>query len=269
MSINYVQCCNFKQTLLMMKKIYTILALSIGFSYTSNAQTITTQEVKIGQSIVTLETKKYGNSPIFAVNLHGNESTSVDAAEIVFAETGGTIFKIVNPNRRHVGFVFKNDSVFVDPNRIYTRTGIRATLKNINTRYKSGTVREVKQLGKFIVSQIPTDATIIALHNNTEDNLSILSYMDGGAYVSDAELTHQGEHDIDDFYLTTDRKIYELLKEKGHNITLQHNKKVKNDGSMSVYYGKKNVSYINIEAQHGHLDEQVKMLQDLLQILSR
>lgn len=253
-----------------MIKYLSFFLLTGSLSLTATAQTSHTEEVLVGKTLVRIETKKFGNNPVYAVNLHGNESTSVAAAEKVFAETGGTIIRIINPERRNVGFLFKGDSIFVDPNRIYTRKGIRATLQSLNTKFKSGTVKEVKGLGKYIISKIPTTgAAVIALHNNTEGNLSILSYMEGGSYAGDAAENHQGINDPDDFFVTTSKEIFDKLKTLGHNVTLQHNKKVKNDGSMSVYYGKKGISYVNVEAEHGHLDEQVKMIRDLLQILSR
>jgi hypothetical protein len=43
--------------------------------------------------------------------------------------------------------------------------------------------------------------------------------------------------------------------------------KATDDGSLSIYYGKKNLVYINIETQKGNLDEQVKMLSAVFNIL--
>lgn len=249
--------------------ISTFLGLILFYNISFSQET-KVDEIKVGNSIIQLETKTFGEGGIFAVNLHSNESTSVAAAETVFQETGGRILKILNNDNRNVGFIYKGDSVFVDPNRIYTRKGIKATLKRLNKHYKAGTIREVKKLGTYITQQIPSgSSTIIALHNNTEGNLSILSYQPGGDEAETSAAFHQGMNDPDDFFLTTDADIYEKLKAKDHNITLQDNKRVPNDGSMSVFYGKKNRSYVNIEAQHGHIEEQIKMLRDLLEILTR
>ncbi len=256
-----------------MRKCFTLFYCLIAVQLYTFAQSryspvITEQEVRVGQSLIKLQTKRYGNTSITAINLHGNESTSIEAAEEVFASTGGVLIKIVNPGKRNVGFLFKGDSIFVDPNRIYTNRGIRSTLRNLNTRYKSGTVGEVRDLAKFILRTLPRNKQpIIALHNNTDGNLSIYTYMPGSMDARDAAETFQGiQHDPDDFFLTTSRRIFEELKARGYNVTLQHNRKVNNDGSMSVYYGKKGIEYTNIEAEHGHHTEQVGMLQALLQI---
>jgi hypothetical protein len=43
--------------------------------------------------------------------------------------------------------------------------------------------------------------------------------------------------------------------------------KAADDGSLSIYYGKKNLVYVNIETQRGNTEEQVKMLHVLFGIL--
>jgi hypothetical protein len=45
---------------------------------------------------------------------------------------------------------------------------------------------------------------------------------------------------------------------------LQNNTKAKDDGLLSIYYGRKKKSYVNVEAQYDKTDEQAKMLEVLL-----
>jgi hypothetical protein len=71
-----------------------------------------------------------------------------------------------------------------------------------------------------------------------------------------------------DFILTTDRPIFHYLKRRKFNVVLQHHDPV-DDGSLSVYAARKKIPYINIEALHGHLDEQIKMLEALKDIIFR
>jgi len=52
------------------------------------------------------------------------------------------------------------------------------------------------------------------------------------------------------------------------NVILQDNKGFVNDGSLSVYCGKEGCRYINIEAQKGHFEEQLKLLQIVTEIIS-
>jgi hypothetical protein len=51
-------------------------------------------------------------------------------------------------------------------------------------------------------------------------------------------------------------------------VVLQHHRP-QDDGSLSVYAAKKKIPYINIEALHGHLDEQIRMLETLKDIIFR
>jgi hypothetical protein len=49
-------------------------------------------------------------------------------------------------------------------------------------------------------------------------------------------------------------------------VVLQHNTNAVDDGSLSIFYGRKNKSYVNVEAEHGHLEQQKKMLSVLVQM---
>ena len=61
--------------------------------------------------------------------------------------------------------------------------------------------------------------------------------------------------------------MFKRIKKQGFNAVLQSNIKATDDGSLSIYYGKKNLVYINIETEKGNLDEQVKMLNVVFNIL--
>jgi hypothetical protein len=106
------------------------------------------------------------------------------------------------------------------------------------------------------------------MHNNTDVNYSIKSYLPGedesqntaDVYVSD-------KWDADDFVYTTDKKYFDYLKQADVNVILQDNSGFVNDGSLSVYCGKKGIPYLNIEAQKGHLDEQIKLVEIVYQML--
>jgi hypothetical protein len=73
--------------------------------------------------------------------------------------------------------------------------------------------------------------------------------------------------DADDFIYTTNLSFYKKLKAKEVNVILQDNKKYVNDGSLSVYCGVNDIPYINIEAQKGHFDEQLRLIKEVLSIL--
>jgi D-alanyl-D-alanine dipeptidase len=52
------------------------------------------------------------------------------------------------------------------------------------------------------------------------------------------------------------------------NVVLQDNRQVTDDGSLSVYCGKWGIPYVNVEAQHEHLEQQLQMLKVLLRIIA-
>ena len=67
--------------------------------------------------------------------------------------------------------------------------------------------------------------------------------------------------DPDDFIYTTDSFIFEQMKAHEINVILQDNSDPVDDGSLSVYCGKKGLKYVNIETQHGHFEEQIALIE--------
>jgi hypothetical protein len=73
--------------------------------------------------------------------------------------------------------------------------------------------------------------------------------------------------DPDDFIITTDSTIFNRLQTKNINVVWENVDLVKDDGSLSIYAGKNKIPYINVEAQHGHLNEQCAMMIALHEII--
>ena len=109
---------------------------------------------------------------------------------------------------------------------------------------------------------------MIALHNNSEGQYSALSYEKGAIYGSDAAAVFIADGtDPDDFFFVTETAVFDAIRGRGYNVVLQDNRRVSDDGSLSVYCGRAGVRYINVEAQHGHLEQQVAMLLALQGVL--
>ena len=51
--------------------------------------------------------------------------------------------------------------------------------------------------------------------------------------------------------------MFKRIKKQGFNVILQNSVNATDDGSLSIYYGKKDLVYVNIETEKGHLDEQI------------
>ena len=58
------------------------------------------------------------------------------------------------------------------------------------------------------------------------------------------------------------------IAEWGTFTVLQNNNSMTDDGSLSVLAGRLKIPYVNVEAQHGHLEMQVEMLFELAKIVS-
>jgi hypothetical protein len=200
------------------------------------------------------------DSNVVFIQLHEDETTGIEAANDYFAENGGYLFQLKHTGERLVKFRHNNREFTVDPNRIFTPTGLKENLTKFKS-YSPAAVIHVNRLAKnFLRSYVDNKKLIVALHNNTEEKFSILSYQKGKPEaLNAAKVFINEEMDPDDFILTTDTSIYRRIKDKNINVVLQ-SKHAKDDGSLSIYTQRKKIPYINIEAQHGHVEEQKQML---------
>jgi len=212
---------------------------------------------------------KYTYEPVsdfFIIKLHDNEQTGEEAAKIFLQEHGGVLLKIENNTERFIEFRKHNRLYKFDPNRIFTKEGIVATLKIFNS-YSPSVANEVGGFAKYLLQLISDTSVLIAVHNNTDKNYSIDDYLPGGELKVDAKAAFKSNYqDVDDFIFTTDGLWYQHFIAEEINAVLQHNLLSRNDGSLSVYYGRRSRSYINIEAEYGHVEEQVNMLKTLLKV---
>ncbi|WP_412067060.1 hypothetical protein [Rubrivirga sp. IMCC43871] len=209
--------------------------------------------------------------PLNALNLHDDESTSVDAALAVVREVGGRVVELRHSGERNLTFAVGGATFRADPNRVFTDAGRRRTLASLST----STPAALAALEAFADSALAvyaavSPAVVITLHNNTEDNYSARSYAAGGEYASDAAAVtiHPGS-DPDDFFFVTDRALYDALAAAGFNAVLQDNDAATDDGSLSVWAARRGVPYVNVEAQHGHVEAQARMVRALVEVLSR
>jgi hypothetical protein len=206
-------------------------------------------------------------SPIVFISLHDNEITGQQVVSSYIKSHNLAFIQIENHKQRLISFAYLGRSFVFDPNRIFSETGIRLSLKFYGN-YSPVAAVKVKKFASLILSQLNAAKTIIAVHNNSNGNYSINSYLKRGNLFKNALRVHiLPKSDPDDFFLTTSKQLFERLKAKNFNIVLQDNQHVFNDGSLSVYYRDKNKQYINIEARKGHFSKQTEMLHALLSVL--
>jgi hypothetical protein len=248
----------------MKKLLYPVLLFL--FCNCAEAQD-TTHEKKfgVGDSHVKLLTTCYTpcEPNVLFLNVHENENTSVKAAEDFLPALGGSLYRLQHSGERNITFNLNNQKYVVDPNRIYTRAGLKASLIK-NSTYTKEAAAAVQLLADEILEQVDKYKLVIALHNNTDKNFSILDYKKGGSEAKNTALLYiNPTMDPDDFILTTEHAIYRQLKKQNITVILQDNKNAIDDGSLSVYAGRKRKPYINVEAQEGHKAEQLRMLKAL------
>lgn len=260
---------------------YCSILLLVLFQLTSSAQTDTTSfadstykpqvkehKFKLGNDTLSIFTSDYEPELSIAfISLHSNETTGIRAADTFLQTTCGYLVQLENNEQRNVKFTHYKKVYEFDPNRIFSKEGIIASLK-LHKSYNAVVVPHIQRLASSLINKWKNATTYIAVHNNTDSNYSILSYLKGGSSFKDAKAVHRNkEMDIDDFFFTTDIKIFRKLKERNFNVILQDNKLAKDDGSLSIYYGRRGQRYVNVEAEHGHFEVQLEMLNVLWQVI--
>ena len=224
---------------------------------------------KLGDSTVIFRTFIAGDSKIIYFNLHDDENTAVKAAKQILGKTNSRLIEIHESDKRLISFNIDTTVYKFDPNRIFTPLGRKKTLERYS-QFSPEADSLVKTFADYITDSLLYGATIIVtLHNNSPENYSILSYAKGGEYETDAAAVYVNEKkDPDDFFYVTEKLYFDKIKAKGYNVLLQDNSKVTDDGSLSVYCGSKGIKYINVEAEQGHLKQQVEMILALQDILN-
>lgn len=225
-------------------------------------------KVQLGDSAVFLISSTNLDGSVILLNVHENEQTAISTM-ISKGLKDSLPFLFIHQREQRRVFFRVNDTVHsIDPNRIYTPQGIQNTLIDSMFYTRAGEL-QAKRLSEVLLRRVQNRSWVVTLHNNTEDNYSILSYCKGGGEDMNAEEVVLSEkEDPDDFILTTDRGLFDELKNEGVNIVLQARNPL-DDGSLSVYCEQNNIPYVNVEAQHGHSGKQNQLLDLVLKTIEK
>lgn len=209
-----------------------------------------------------------GRKGLVMVHLHDDEPTALDAAKKILSETGGLLIQLENGGKRLVTFKKEGKRFQFDPNRIFTAKGRSQNLHFLNDTVTPAASSFVKAFASFILQKIPKHVvTLVAIHNNENGKYSVNSYKDSSHRKDVLKWYTNHNNDPDNFFIVNNNEMFKQIKLLGFNVVLQNSLKAADDGSLSIYYGKKNLVYINVEAQKGDFGEQVKMLKALFNIL--
>ncbi len=218
-------------------------------------------ELSIGESTVVLAVHQGEESLFSMLVLHDDENTAVEAGRAFLEEHGGRLVELRAQGERRVSFLLGGRSFDFDPNRVFTDHGVRATLQ---PEAEDVTIFATQTFADSLLAIYAPHDVIVTLHNNTPDNYSARSYAQGGEYESDAAAVHLEDGvDPDDFFFVTDEDLYHALRADDFNVVLQNNASVTDDGSLSVWAAQNDFLYVNVEAEHGHLDQQKEMIEGL------
>ena len=216
---------------------------------------------KIGATSVSASLYIREKTGIVYFNMHDNENTCVEAAKSIVDAHGGYFIELKAQGKRLITFELKGRKYIFDPNRIFTSKGTTKTLRKYG-KYSKDAYDEIRSFVKTLSGYVFVDGckVMVAVHNNTDKRYSLKGYMKGGSYARDASRVYFNPNmDLDDFFFVTDDRYFNYFKKRELNVVLQNNKTVTDDGSLSVYCGRHGIPYINVEAQHGHLKEQLEM----------
>ncbi|MFN3595941.1 MAG: hypothetical protein ACK41D_01570 [Rubricoccaceae bacterium] len=211
-----------------------------------------------------------GCAALHALVVHDDEDTAVGAGLDVLRLRGGRLVELLHDGSRNVTFSAGGRRFVADPNRIFTDAGRRATLRALSADRPEARRALERFADALLAVYAPEGAPepIVALHNNTDGRYSALSYRPGQPYAADADALHLAPGaDEDDFFFVTTRALFDALAAGGFNVVLQNNDAVTDDGSLSVWAAQAGVPYVNVEAEHGHRAEQVRMVLHLLAVL--
>jgi hypothetical protein len=212
---------------------------------------------------------QYGDRKgLVMVHLHDDEASSAEAAKKILVQTGGLLVELENSGKRLVSFKKGGKKFQFDPNRIFTAKGRSQNLHLLNKTVTPRAISSVKAFSTFILKKIPKSVvTLVALHNNQNGNYSINSYKSGTHSKNVLKWYKNPKRDPDNFFIVNNNEMFKRIKKQGFNAVLQNSIHATDDGSLSIYYGKKNLVYVNIETEKGNLEEQVEMLNAVFNIL--
>ncbi|TCJ19357.1 hypothetical protein EPD60_02790 [Flaviaesturariibacter flavus] len=222
---------------------------------------------RLGERLVTINKQVTDESmPYVFISLHNNESGIADAARQSIYTQGGTLLELLNDNQRNIEFTLFDKEVSVDPNNIFTPKGRNQDLA-VSRKTDMVIAHQLNGFAQFLVDELPYEKTVVSVHSNEAGDFTINDYSKNGERERDAWMMYRNPSiDENDFFVTTDKEIFQALKTRNMNVVLQ-SVRSKDDGSLGVYCSRTHRAYLGIETRKGHSEEQLRMVQMVREIL--
>ncbi len=221
--------------------------------------------VRIGETTIELVIHEAEEPGLTYFVLHENERTAAEAALDVIRRNGGRLIEISHTQERNVSFKLGDERYVFDPNRVFTEAGRVATLADLS-KVSPEALDALEQFADTVLEVLATwqEDFIITVHNNTRGEYSTFSYVNDAQFVRDAMHVHVADREEpDNFFFVTEPDLFDSIRSAGFNVVLQDNANATDDGSLSVYAGNRGIPYVNVEAEHGQFESQVRMLEFL------
>jgi len=249
---------------------------------------VTPTELRIFDTPVMVNTYESVGKPkslITFVSLHHNEQLGLRLVKEEIAVRGGTLVEVVSRSilksepQRYIHFIYKEFELCVDPNRIFSRMGILASLRKIgkgdencqnNFNAASKLVIEEPEVlnavdgfqAKLIAMFLPKkkDEVLVAVHNNKRNgSISVRSFLKEGdpEYDNNEALYAVRTESQNDFFMVSTNALFDKLftNKPGNNrfnIAIQRQHPDEEEGFLSARCANMPVpvNYIIIEAMH-------------------
>ncbi|MFC1746903.1 hypothetical protein ACFLZR_01045 [Candidatus Neomarinimicrobiota bacterium] len=231
--------------------------------------TATTNTLYLGEERIWIHIHEASEPGLTYVRIHDDENTAREAAQIFIRDHGGRLVEFRHGRGREVVIRRNGIQERFDPNRMFSDLGLERTL----FRYGNSTpenIALVQQFREQVSDLIGIEAgkTIISVHNNTEGNLTIEDYAEGEMYgLGTEELYISPTEDPDDFFITNERILFDALKSQGFNVVLTVDQHPRDPGSLHRYVNRLGGVAVTVEAEHGHLEKQIHMLEVVNEII--
>lgn len=198
---------------------------------------------------------RHGRSTRHYLLIHGNEETARAALTEFLKTHSGTAY-MIESHTRNVPVAAGE----IDPNRMFSRAGAEASLKELNPSWTPGQLDAALAIldrgREHLVRALfpPDHGLLTALHNNSPD----YSVTDEVPLSDQTSLREPGNPHA--FFLCTDPGDFAILSKSSYNVVLQHDKPQKDDGSLSRLAASRGVRYLNLEVRLGDETRQLEML---------
>jgi hypothetical protein len=213
--------------------------------------------------LVIYDVPSRSSAPFVFFHPHENEHASALVTRHAIRSMGGRLIEVRSRGERLIRFRLMGASYVIDPNRIFTDWGAARALGRYGPS-KQGAVDAARNLGKAIVNLLGGGKRpIVAMHNNTEDGLTALSFQKGGKYAEQAaKVALNPKEPVHNFFLVLDEGLFSKLHHAGFNTVL-HSPDAPDDGSLSYFCSDHKWPYVNVEAFEGSMSGQERMIEAL------